>query len=187
MKAGDDTIIQAYGHLAPVRIGLEAHVRHVSVGALNRMLAHTMALRDLYKKSHWQTSGATFYQLHLLFDKHYREQEKMMDSIAERVQTLGGVALSLAQDVVNETRISRAPRGREAPVAELVRLLDAHELVLIEARVLAREASGRGDEGTNDLLVSEIVRTNELQSWFLGEHLAAVESVQVGASRAAGN
>lgn len=167
-------VIQPFGQLAPVRLGLSAGVRHKSVAALNRMLAHSLALRDLYKKSHWQTSGATFYQLHLLFDKHYNEQVELVDALAERVQTLGGVTLTQADDVSKETRISRAPRGRESPVAELSRLLDAHEIVLTEARVLAREAAERGDDGTNDLLVSQVIRTNELQSWFIGEHATAV-------------
>src|SRR3954462_15749058 len=108
-------VLQAYGGLVPVRLGLAEEVRHHSVSALNRLLAHTMALPGLYKKSHWQTSGATFYELHLLVDKHYGEQEKIMDAIAERVQALGGVALALASDVIEESRIARAPRGVEAP------------------------------------------------------------------------
>jgi starvation-inducible DNA-binding protein len=155
-------------------------VRAKSVAALNRLLAHTMALRDLYKKAHWQTGGASFYELHLLFDKHHDEQLGIMDALAERVQTLGGVALALAHDVVEETRIARAPRGRERVVDQLRRLVDAHEIVLEEARPLAREArplareaAGRGDDGSNDLIVSQVVRTNELQSWFVYEHLHA--------------
>jgi starvation-inducible DNA-binding protein len=116
-----------------------------------------------------------FYQLHLLFDKHYAEQDELADAIAERVQTLGGVALALGQDVAQETRISRVPRGREAPRAELSELVSAHEVILTEARVLAREAADRGDDGTNDLLVSQIVRSNERQSWFVGEHLVQTD------------
>ncbi|HXD05399.1 MAG TPA: DNA starvation/stationary phase protection protein [Burkholderiaceae bacterium] len=166
-------VMQEFGSLADVRIGLDREVRHKSVAALNRLLAHTIALRDLYKKSHWQTSGALFYQLHLLFDKHFTEQAALVDSLAERVQTLGGVAVALAPDIAESTRLARAPRGREAPREQLARLLDAHELVLTEARPLAREAAEAGDDGTNDLIVSEIVRTNELQSWFIGEHLVA--------------
>jgi len=167
----DTVVAQSFGELTSVRIGLSAEVRHRGVMALNRLLAHTLALRDLYRKNHWQTSGVTFYQLHLLFDKHYAEQDELADAIAERVQTLGGVALALAQDVALETRISRAPRGREIPGAELSELVDAHEVILTEARALAREAAGRGDDGTNDLMVSQIVRSNERQSWFVGEHL----------------
>ena len=169
----DAAVVQPFGTLENSRIKLPALVRAKSVAALNRLLAHTMALRDLYKKSHWQTSGPTFYELHLLFDKHCSEQLELMDVLAERVQTLGGVAIALAHDVVEETRIARAPRGRESTVNQLTRLLDAHELILDEARPLAREAAERADCGTNDLIVGGVVRSNELQSWFVGQHLAA--------------
>lgn len=172
-KPANDHVIQPFGTLGPSRIGLSEATRHKSVAALNRLLAHTMALRDLYKKSHWQTSGATFYELHLLFDKHYTEQLELMDELAERVQTLGGVAFALSHDVAEESRIARAPRGRESVPAQLQRLVEAHEMVLGEARPLAREAAEAGDDGTNDLIVSQVVRMNELQSWFISEHLAA--------------
>jgi starvation-inducible DNA-binding protein len=171
--SNDASITQPFGTLAPSRLGLAEATRHKSVAALNRLLAHTMALRDLYKKCHWQTSGPTFYELHLLFDKHYGEQVEIMDALAERVQTLGGVAIALAHDVVEETRIARAPRDRESAPAQLRRLLEAHEFILGEARPLARQAAEAGDDGSNDLIVSQVVRTNELQSWFVGEHLQA--------------
>jgi starvation-inducible DNA-binding protein len=176
-NSSDTDVLQEFGALAPVRIGLGAQTRSQSVRALNRLLAHTMALRDAYKKAHWQTSGATFYELHLLFDKHYTEQAELMDSIAERIQTLGGVTFALAADIAGESSIARAPRGREAPVAQLDRLAQAHETILLDARPLARQANDAGDDGTNDLIISEVVRTNELQSWFIVEHL-----VQQGAN-----
>jgi starvation-inducible DNA-binding protein len=96
-----------------------------------------------------------------------------MDALAERIQTLGGLALALAHDVVEESRIARATRGRESITNQLSRPLDAHELLLEEARPVAREAAERGDDGTNDLIVSDVIRKNALQSWFVGEHLAA--------------
>jgi starvation-inducible DNA-binding protein len=169
----DGAVIQSYGSLVPVRLGLALQTRYQSVAGLNRLLAHSMAMRDLYKKAHWQTSGTTFYDLHLLFDKHHGEQLELVDALAERVQTLGGVALALAHDVVEESRLARAPRGRESVLAQLERLLDGHETILTEARPLAREASEHGDDGTNDLIVSQVVRVNELQSWFVGAHLGA--------------
>jgi starvation-inducible DNA-binding protein len=168
-------VIQSFGSLVNVRLGLPDEVRHRSVAALNRLLAHTTAIRDLYKKAHWQTSGANFYELHLLFDKHSSEQEAMMDLLAERVQTLGGVARALVQDIAEETRLARAPSGVESSTNQLARLVDAHEFVLLEARPLAREAAASGDDGTNDVIVSEIVRGNEIQSWFVLRHLAALE------------
>jgi starvation-inducible DNA-binding protein len=169
--ADDANVIQSFGQVTPVRVGLGENVRTRSAAMLNLVLVQTMALRDLYKKHHWQTSGETFYELHLLFDKHYGEQVDLMDALAERTQSLGGVALALAQDVADETKIPRAPRGRESAHAQIERLLEAHEIVLKETRPLAKEAADNGDDGTNDLLVSQIIRTNEAQSWFLGEHL----------------
>ena len=167
--------IQAYGtvcHLLP--LDLEEPVRLEMTAQLNQLLADTMTLRDLYKKSHWQVAGPTFYQLHLLFDKHFNEQVELVDSIAERIQILGGVSISMAPDVAEATRITRPPGGREEVPVQLSRLLDAHQIIVGQTRKLARRAVELGDDGTNDLLVSEVLRTNELQVWFLSEHLVDV-------------
>jgi len=163
--------IQPYGSLIPMPIGLSERTRKESVAALNQILADTITLRDLYKKHHWQVSGATFYSLHLLFDKHNEEQNELVDEIAERIMQLGGVSLAMSADVAETTRIERPPRGREALPVQISRLLRAHELVLKEAHEEAKRANDRGDDGTNDLLVSNVIRTNEQQVWFVGEHL----------------
>jgi starvation-inducible DNA-binding protein len=141
------------------------------VAVLTQILADTMTLRDLYKKHHWQTSGATFYALHRLFDKHHAEQEELIDAIADRVQTLGGVAIAMAADVAQATVIARAPQDREQPARQLARLADAHERLLYGVRAAARRASELGDDGTNDLLVGDVIRTNEKQAWFVHEQL----------------
>jgi starvation-inducible DNA-binding protein len=164
--------LQAYGtvsHMQPLE--LEEPVRLEMTEQLNLLLADTMTLRDLYKKSHWQVSGATFYQLHLLFDKHYDEQVEIVDAIAERIQLLGGVSIAMAADVAEATRIERPPRGREEVPVQISRLLDAHQIVVRHCRTLSRLASQLGDDGTNDLVVSNVLRPNELQAWFLSEHL----------------
>ncbi|MGC2321544.1 MAG: DNA starvation/stationary phase protection protein [Terriglobales bacterium] len=171
--------IQAYGtvnHMLPLE--LEEPVRLEMTEQLNQLLADTMTLRDLYKKSHWQVAGPTFYQLHLLFDKHYGEQVELVDAIAERIQLLGGVSIAMAPDVAETTQIERPPRGREEIPVQLSRLLDAHQVIIRETRKLARRASTLGDDGTNDLVVSEVLRTNELQIWFLMEHLVDVPLVE---------
>ncbi len=131
-QGGTDDVLQEFGTVYPVPIGLGENVRSASVHALNQLLVDTMALRDLYKKHHWQVSGITFYQLHLLFDKHYDEQVELMDSIAEHISGLGGVQLAAPHDVAQTTGIARPPRGRESVPAQITRLLDAHEQILIE-------------------------------------------------------
>ena len=140
---------------------------------------------DLYKKHHWQVAGHTFYQIHLLFDKHYGEQNELVDTIAERIQSLGAISLAMAPDVAETTIIPRPPRGREEVPVQLSRLLEAHEMILKEARAMARQANEGGDDGTNDLLVSEIIRTNELQVWFLAEHLVDVPLVRADETKGA--
>ena len=163
--------LQRYGTVVSMPIALDAAVRGASAENLNQLLVDTMTLRDLYKKHHWQVSGPTFYQLHLLFDKHFDEQAELVDAIAERIQMLGGVSIAMAHDVAEMTLIPRPPRGRDEVPVQIARLLHAHEIVLKEARTMARQAAEAGDDGTNDLLVSNVIRANERQVWFVAEHL----------------
>jgi len=162
---------QPFGTLTHYPLGLGDQARAASVDGLNDLLADTMTLRDLYKKHCWQLSGPTFHSLHLLFDQHADEQSELIDELAERIQTLGGICIATAHDVAALTRIERPPRGREEVPVQISRLLEAHEHVLIATRALARKAAEMGDDGTDDMLVSQVVRTNERQVWFLSEHL----------------
>jgi starvation-inducible DNA-binding protein len=169
---------QPFGHLVKLPIALSESACRESVANLNQLLADTITLRDLYKKHHWQVSGATFYQLHLLFDKHYNEQNELVDAIAERVQLLGGVSIAMAHDVAETTLIPRPPKGREEVPVQISRLLHAHEVVLKEARTMAGVAAEMDDDGTNDLLVSDVIRRNELQVWFVAEHVVNTPLVE---------
>ena len=169
--------IQPFGHLVKLPIALPEKACKESVENLNQLLADTITLRDLYKKHHWQVAGPTFYLLHLLFDKHYEQQNELVDTIAERIQLLGGVSLAMAHDVAETTMIPRPPKGREEVPVQVSRLLHAHEIVLKEARTMARRAAEAGDDGTNDLLVSDVIRTNELQVWFVAEHVVEMPLV----------
>ena len=175
--------VQPYGRIVKLPIALSEKVCATSVELLNQILADTMTLRDMYKKHHWQVAGPTFYQLHLLFDKHYEQQNELVDTIAERIQLLGGVSLAMAADVAETTLIPRPPKGREEVPIQISRLLHAHEIVLKEARTMARRAAEGGDDGTNDLLVSDVIRSNELQVWFVAEHVVEMPLVRTTAAR----
>ena len=98
----------------------------------------------------------------------------LVDKIAERVQLLGGVSVAMAHDVSEATLIPRPPKGREEAPVQISRLLHAHEIVLKEARTMAHRAAETGDDGTNDLIVSDVIRRNELQVWFIAEHVVDV-------------
>jgi starvation-inducible DNA-binding protein len=163
--------IQPFGSLTRYGLGLSDAARMTSVDALNRLLADTIALRDLYKKHHWQVSGPTFYELHRLFDEHAEQQTALADAIAERIQMLGGVAVALGIDVAELSRVERAPRGRAEVPVQISRLFEAHLHLLIAGCTAARKATELGDDGTADLVISEVVRRNEAQTWFLSEHV----------------
>lgn len=173
-----EKVSQPYGTIVKLPIGLAESACKASVENLNQLQADTMTLRDMYQKHHWQVVGPTFYQLHLLYDKHYKEQGELVDLLAERIQTLGGVSIAMAHDVAETTNLPRLPKDRQDAPVQLARLLRAHEVILYEARTMARQASERGDDGTNDLIVSDVIRTNELQVWFLSEHLVDVPLVR---------
>jgi starvation-inducible DNA-binding protein len=164
--------IQPFGTLVYYPIDLSEETRAASVDALNQVLVDTMYLRDMYKKHHWQVTGPTFFQLHLLFDKHFKEQIELMDLIGERIQTLGGVTLATSSDVAECTKIERPPRHREQVPVQLSRLIDAHTVVIQEARETARISASNGDDATNNLIVSFVLPQNEKQVWFLSTHLA---------------
>ena len=170
--------IQPFGTLKKLPLSLKDNARAESVASLNQILADTMTLRDLYKKHHWQMSGATFYQLHLLLDKHYEQQASRVDIVAARIITLGGISLAMAPDVAEATKIPRPPKGREDVPTQLSRLLEAHEIILRQAHEAAEAADKVGDDGTNDVLVSSVIRTNESQVWFVAEHLAETPLVR---------
>jgi starvation-inducible DNA-binding protein len=163
--------IQAFGTVRQFPIALSYETRMYSCQRLNQILADSHILYALYKKHHWLMRGATFYQLHLLLDKHADEQLALVDKMAERVQTLGGIAVSDPRHVAEITKVPRPPNGCEEVPAMLSRLLEAHEMILSDAHEAAARVAALGDDGTNDLLVSDVIRTGELQAWFLAEHL----------------
>jgi len=172
--------IQSFGTVRQFPLALSYDARMYSCQRLNRLLADTQILYAHYKKHHWLVRGQTFYQLHLLLDKHAGQQLALVDTIAERVQTLGGVAVGDPRQVAEITAIPRPPDGVEEAPAMLSRLLEAHEIILTEAHDAAARVAGQGDDGTNDLIVSDVIRTGESQAWFLAEHLVDTPLVRAG-------
>jgi starvation-inducible DNA-binding protein len=162
---------QPFNFVRPLPLGLSKSVAEASIHCLNQLLADTLTLSSLYKKHHWQVSGPHFYSMHLLYDKHYEEQAALSDLLAERVQTLGGVSIAMAYEVFEVSSIPRCPKGRENGVTQIRRVLQAHEIILRQARSMAVKAAEQGDHGTNDLIVSNVIRLNELQVWFVAEHI----------------
>ena len=170
--------IQRFGTLRLLPIALSSDARSESCRILNEILADTMILYALYKKHHWLVAGPTFYQLHLLFDKHAEEQLELVDLLAERVQSLGGIAVGDPRHAAELTTIDRPPDGAEDVPAMIHRLLTAHETVIEKIRSAIDETEKVGDWGSNDILMSDALRRHELQVWFVAEHAVDVPLVQ---------
>jgi len=170
--------IQRFGSLRLLPIALAAEARLESCQIVNEILADTMILYGLYKKHHWLVAGPTFYQLHLLFDKHAEEQLELIDLLAERVQSLGGIAVGDPRHAAELTAIDRPPDGAEDVPAMIHRLLDAHETVLERVRRGIEKTAKSGDWGSNDLLMSDVLRRHELQVWFIAEHVVDIPLVE---------
>jgi len=166
-----DSEIQTYGAVRYMPIALEEQAREESCGLLNQLVADSVILYSLYKKHHWQLTGPTFYQLHLLFDEHAAQQLDLIDMMAERVQMLGGVSIADPRHVAEVTKIERAPNGAEDVPTMISRLLDAHEIIIAEARDAIKKTEQNEDWGTNDLIMSDVLRANEKQVWFVASHL----------------
>ncbi len=170
--------IQPFGSLRQLPIALSSEARMQSAQTLNRILADSTILYALYKKFHWLVAGPTFYQLHLLFDKHAGEQLELIDLLAERVQSLGGIAVGDPRHAAELTRIERPPNGAEEVPVMLGRLLEAHRTIIEAVREAIAITERNGDWGSNDLLMSDVLRRHELQVWFVAEHLVDVPLVE---------
>jgi starvation-inducible DNA-binding protein len=163
--------IQASGTVVSYPLALSETARAASVAALNQILVDSIYLREMYQKSHWQVTGPTFRMLHHLFKHHFHKQNKLVNKLGRRVQTLGGVTLVVPNDVAEMTRIERPPRDREEVPVQLSRLLEAHEIVLKGCHEGVRIAEANHDDGTVELLSDDIILPNEKQVWHLSAHL----------------
>lgn len=170
--------LQRFGTLRQLPIALSAEARKESCQILNEILSDSMVLSALYKKSHWNAAGPTFYQLHLLFDKHYEEQVELVDALAERVQMLGGISVGDPRHAAELTTIPRPPDGAEEVPVVISRLLDAHETIIAKVRDGIDATEESKDMGTNDLLMGDVLRRHEMQVWFLAEHIVEVPLVE---------
>ena len=170
--------IQKFGSLRLAPIALASTARSESCRVLNVILADSMILYALYKKHHWLVMGPTFYQLHLLFDKHAEEQGEIIDLLAERVQSLGGIAVGDPRHAAELTTIDRPPNGAEDVPAMIHRLLNAHEAIIEKVRDAIDRTEKSGDWGSNDLLMGDVLRRNELQVWFIASHVVDIPLVE---------
>ncbi|MEK6439179.1 Dps family protein [Pseudonocardia sp. T1-2H] len=102
----------------------------------------------------------------------------LIDEVAERIQTLGGVAVGDPRHVAEITELQRPPDGAEDVPSMLSRLLEGHEIIIGVLREAIEKTDENGDAGTNDLLTGTVLRRHEMHTWFVAEHLVDVPVVR---------
>jgi starvation-inducible DNA-binding protein len=167
---------QRFSELKPMKVALSENVRKDSIVDLNRAPADTIVLRDLYRSITGRFPGIHFPQSCICcLDEHQGQQAELIDDIAERIMQLGGVSIAMGADAAEESEI---PRPRATASGRLPRssAWSLPTIALSFARQAARRASERGDDGTNDLLVSNLIRLNEKQAWFVSGTLVPIRA-----------
>ncbi|MEK0181068.1 MULTISPECIES: DNA starvation/stationary phase protection protein Dps [Microcoleus] len=168
-------------HLYPTRIDMPAETRSQIVGLLNATLATTLDLKTQVKQAHWNVKGMDFYQLHLLFDEMATELEDYVDTVAERVTALGGLAVGTARTAAADSILPEFPfdilDGKEYVTA----LADRYAPYAKHLRVAIDKTGELGDADTADLY-TEISRTIDKRLWFLEAHLQAAATTTASAT-----
>jgi starvation-inducible DNA-binding protein len=145
------------------RIVMAGKANEATIASLNRVLADSMMLRDIYKKSQWEVTGEAFYKLRALYAVHHDEQGDLIELIAERIQSLGGRCIAMPAEVIQYTTLATPPRTPELPQAQLRRLLDAHKRMLYALQAAAKRALDIGDDATHDVLTQEVIPVHTRQ------------------------
>jgi len=151
-------------------IDLSAHVRKGVITLLQARLSDAIDLEAQMKQAHWNVKGRDFFQLHELFDKIHGEVEEFVDTIAERITALGGVADGRVQTTAKNSQLyeySLETSGGEAHLKAVAAVL-AQFGKAVRADINA--ATEIGDADTADVF-TEISRATDKQLWFVEAHL----------------
>lgn len=152
-------------------IGITEKNLNKSVKLLTVLLADEMTLYIKTRKFHWNVSGASFMELHQLFQSQYTELEETIDLIAERINKLGGKTIGTLKEFADYTRISESPDKYPDQIEMLKELLSDHEHVITEMRKDIEGAAEKSkDIGTLDFLTG-LMEQHETTAWILRRYL----------------
>ena len=139
---------------------------------LSTVLADAVVLYTKTRKFHWNVSGESFMELHLLFEKQYTELEEAIDEIAERINKLGGKTIGTMKEFLDLTHLKEAP-GKYPERKEMIKeLLEDHETIIVHLRKAVDECQDEyKDAGTADFLTG-LMEDHETNAWKLRRYFA---------------
>lgn len=166
-ERGNDGLFPQKKIFIQPNIGLESDVRQPVVKILNASLANEAILTQKTRNAHWNVSGVSFFELHILFEAQYKQLNEISDKIAERVRMLGGVTIASFEEFIKHARLSE----HSTEIPDILQLLADHETVIRFLREDIRKCSEEyEDEGTVDLLVG-VMSLHEKMAWMLRAYI----------------
>jgi starvation-inducible DNA-binding protein len=149
----------------------EEHLINSSM-LLSSMLANEMVLYTKTRKAHWNVTGESFMELHLLFEKFYTQLEKSIDEIAERIGKMGSKTIGTLNEFINLASLSESPGVYGSSMEILKELLNDNESIIILLREnIALSAGKNNDAGTADFITG-LMEQHETAAWILRRYLA---------------
>ena len=153
-------------------IGITEKHLHKSITLLSAILSNEMTLYVKTRKFHWNVAGASFMELHKLFEAQYTELEAIIDTVAERIGKLGGKTIGTMNEFTLLSRIVEHPNQYPVQKTMLTELLSNHEALIAELRKdIDVSTDENHDAGTADLLTG-IMQQHETIAWILRKYLA---------------
>lgn len=153
-------------------IGIAAKNLSAISSLLTNVLADAMVLYTKTRKFHWNVSGNSFVELHEFFEEQYKELEKAIDEIAERINKLGFKTPGTLTEFLKAATIKEAP-GKYPSQTEMIKeLLKDHETVVVQLRKGIDDCDEKyKDKGTADFL-TDLMRDHETHAWKLRRYLS---------------
>ncbi len=138
---------------------------------LSVLLSNEMLLYVKTRKFHWNISGNSFMELHLLFENHYKELEETIDEVAERINKLGSHTIGTMKEFIEQATLKEAPGKYPGQKEMIAELLKDHEQVIKEIRKHVDNEEKEGlDAGTTDFL-TKLIEQHETIAWKLRRYL----------------
>lgn len=156
--------------LHPTRIDIPESTRIKLIELLNKSLAATLDLKTHVKQAHWNVKGKDFFQLHSLFDEIAAEVEEFVDTVAERVTTLGGTAMGTARLAAENSILPEYPHNIYAGLDHIEALAERFGAYANHLRAAIETSDELGDADTADLY-TQISRQIDMRLWFLEAHI----------------
>jgi starvation-inducible DNA-binding protein len=145
---------------------LDAGARTAITTALRETLVDGIDLYTQTKVAHWNIKGPQFAALHPLFDTYATTLAGFVDQVAERILTLGELAVGTARHVAKNSRLEDYPQDVTRDLEHVGLLLARIEQFLAGAKAARAVADQHEDQDTADVLTQVIVEF-EKNAWFL--------------------